>query len=226
MTFKDEPRLILDCTNYKGLFEGQGIKIAKITEKISSETSIKIGLCPPFPFLIKFHDKFNIPFFSQFYHHIGNHQSYYRDSIAFYKSLNIKGLIIKDDLVPLIYLEKYIRDSRTNRLYTLVYSSNVAISAALSKFDPNAIAISSPHQGPEESVLSKLPPEMIENHVKRINIENPKVSVFSAVGINGKIDIKKGLKQKVRGFVLEIPYSAQHDPYDFLTDIIEPLRNI
>ena len=127
--------------------------------------------------------------------------------------------------MPLNDLERYVRESRTHRLYTLVYSQNVAMSAALSKFDPNAIVFISPHETFKEAPLSKIPPDMIENHVKRINIENPKVSAFSGLGIFGKVDVEKALELQVDGFVLEIPYTSLKDPSEFLKNIVEPLRN-
>ena len=225
MTQKDKPSFILDFINYQGIFEEQGNQLAKIVEKISGEFGIIIGMCPPFPFLAKFQDNFDIPFFSQFHYHSGNQQSYFQNSIAFLKSLDIKGLIFNDDSTPIRDLEKNVRDSRTNRLYTLVYSHNVAISAALSKFDPNAIVISLPDMSSTGTPLSKIPPEMIENHVKRIHIENSKVSVFSSIEVHEKADIERVLELQVDVFVLDISSVSLKDPYEFLVNLVKPLKN-
>ena len=225
LTSKDTPTIILDCTNFQGIFEGQGIQLAKIIEKISKESDVIIGMCPPFPFLVKNHETFDFPFFSQIYFHTKNQTKYFHDSIEFLKSLGTKGIIINDDSMPLNELERHIRNSRTHRLFTLVYSQNVAISAALSKLDPNAIVFVSPQEIPNETPLSKIPQEIIENHVKRVNIENSKVFVYSGLGIFGKVDIEKALELQVDGFVLEMPYASLKDPYEFLKNIVGPLRN-
>jgi hypothetical protein len=66
---------------------------------------------------------------------------------------------------------------------------------------------------------------MIENHVKRINIENSKVSAFFfAFGIFSKVDIEKAFELQVHVFILEIPYTSVKDPYEFLKSIAQPLR--
>ena len=226
MTFNDKPRLIIDYSNFEGIFEEPGIQLTKIIEKISEEFGIIIGLAPPFPFLVKFHDKFEIPFFSHLHYNTGTQKTYYHNSIEYLKALDIKGVIISDDKIPIIDLERYIRNSRTFRLYTLAYSHNVAISAAISKFDPNAIIFRTPENISKETPLSKIPHEMIENHVKRVNIENPKVSVFSGVRIHGKIDIEKGLEHQIEGYILEIASALLRAPHEFLVDIVKPLQNM
>jgi triosephosphate isomerase len=224
MAKKDVPNIILECTTYYREFEEYGKQLATIAEKISNETGVIVGMCPPYPFLVKYSDRFDIPLFSRFFHTTKNQKIFYRDSIEFYKTLGTDGLIINDDTIPIVDLEREIRDSRTHRLYTLVYSSNVAISAAISKFDPNGIIFHNPQEPFNKMSLSKLPSEMIENHIKRIKMENPKVSAFSGVGIYGKGDIEKGVELKVDGFLFEIPYTSKKDPAEFLTGIIRPLK--
>jgi len=225
MTQKGNPKVILNFTSLNGTLIEKGIQISKIAEKVSEELGVVIGICPPLPYLVKYKEILDIPVISEGLDRVTMESSISEDSFNLLRSLGIDGVILNHPKrqMSLRDLERSIRNSRTNRLFTLVYSNNVAVSAAISKLDPNAIAFTLSGEFNEPQRISKIYPEMVENYVKRINLENPKVSSYCGEGIFDKSDADRAIELGVDGIILDNINYLIKNPYEFLSDITKAL---
>ena len=65
MTQKGNPKVILNFKNMNGTLIEKGIQISKIAEKVSEELGVVIGICPIFPYLVRYKEILNIPVISE-----------------------------------------------------------------------------------------------------------------------------------------------------------------
>jgi len=225
MNQKGNPKVILSFKALNGTLIEKGIQISKIAEKVSEELGVTIAICPPLPYLAKYKEILDIPVLAEGLDIGTMESSITRDSFSLLRSLEIDGVILNhpEKQMSLKDLERSIRNSRTNRLFTLVYSNNVAVSAAISKLDPNAIAFTFSGELSEPQRISKIQPEMVENNVKRIKLENPKVSSYCGEGIFDKSDANKAIELGVDGIVLDNINHIAKNPHEMLSDIAKTL---
>ncbi len=225
MTQKGNPKVILYFKTMNGPLIEKGIQISKIAEKVSEELGVVIAICPPLPYLVKYKEILDIPVISDGLDLVTMESSIAKNSFKLLRSLEIDGVILNhsEGQLSLRDLESSIRNSRTNRLFTLVYSNNVAVSAAISKLDPNAIAFTFSGEMIEPQRISKINPEMVENNVKRINLENPKVSPYCGEGIFDKSDADRATELGVEGIVLDNINNIAKNPHELLSDITKAL---
>ncbi len=116
-------------------------------------------------------------------------------------------------------LEIIIRLSRTQRLFTTVCTSNEAISAAVTKLDPNAIAFESNELNRTDKSEAKFRPEFIENHVKRIRMENPRITPIYGTNIDLHNNLKKAIELGIEGILIESTHIKEKNPYESLNGI-------
>ena len=225
MTQKGNPKVILNFKNMNGTLIEKGIQISKIAEKVSEELGVVIGICPPLPYLVRYKEILNIPVISEGLDLVTMESSIAKNSFNLLRSLEIDGVILNhsESQISLRDLETSIRNSRTNRLFTLVYSNNVAICAAISKLDPSAIAFTFSEEMSEPQRISTINPETVENNVKRINLENPKVSSYCGEGIFDKSDEDRKIELGVEGIVLDNINNIAKNPHELLSDIAKAM---
>ena len=88
----------------------------------------------------------------------------------------------------------------------IVFSNNEAITAALCKLDPHIIAFAPYYDSTNQSkVDSTQTQSLVENHIKRTNIENPRVKKVVRVNINATPEeLKKFLNLGSEGFLIDV----------------------
>ncbi len=216
-----KPLIVLNFKAYPEGFGDKGVQLAKIAEKISDDLGISIVICPPVTYLAKYAEMLNIPVFSQRVDNIVGGSSSGKISVEMIKESGACGTLIdsSENLINLTDLESIVRISRTYRLFTIVCTSNEAISAAVTKLDPHAIAFESPELKEPGTTVSTARPEFIQDHVKRIKLENPRVSPLCGAGIYSHIDVEKALKLGIEGILIASVFVQAKDPYELLNNM-------
>jgi hypothetical protein len=85
--------------------------------------------------------------------------------------------------------------------------------------DPNAIVFTFSGETSEPQRISKIQPEMVENNVKRINLEKPKVSSYCGEGIFDRSDADRAIELGVEGIVLDNINIIAKNPQERLSNI-------
>jgi triosephosphate isomerase len=215
------PLIVLNFKAYPEVFGEKGVQLAKIAEKVSDDLGISIVICPPVTYLAKYAEILNIPVFSQNLDNVVSGSSSGKVSVEMIKESGASGALINcpENKTDLTDLESIVRISRTHRLFTIVCTSNEAISAAVTKLDPHAIAFGSPELNEPGVSVSTARPEFIQNHVKRIKLENPRVSPLCGTGIYSYNDVEKALKFGIEGILIASVFIQAKDPYELLNSM-------
>ena len=225
MVQTDNPSIIFNVLDPSSTPGSELLNVMKIIEKVVDEFGVNIAICPPLAYLALCKEKSSLQILTQIENLILSQNLSFYNTFELLKLLKIDGVILNqpNNELSIGKLEELIRYSRTHRFFTLVYSNNVAVSAAITKLDPNGIIFSYSGDWNSETPISKSTIELIENQVKRINLENPRVSPFCGEGVFGRIDVEKALELGIKGFVIDLGYSSSKDYYQYVTSLITPL---
>lgn len=220
------PLIVLNMKTYPQALGKRGLKLAKIAEDVTREYGATIVICPPITYLAKFAEDFEIPVFSQTVDNISTGSNTGKISIEMIKASGASGSLINhsENRLILADIEKVVRVLRTHGLYTIVCANNEAVSAASAKFDPHAIAFEPPQLIGTGISVSSAQPEIVKNNVKRITIENPKVSPLCGAGISNAGDVKKALELGTKGVLLASAYVKAKNPHTLLSSMVEALQ--
>lgn len=216
------PLIILNFKAYSDVFGDKGEKLAKIAEKVSEEHGVSVAICPPLPYLVKYSEMFNIPVFSQKVECVSREGGTGKISVEMIKASEASGTLINhsENRMILADLEKVVRDSRTHRLYTIVCTNNEAVSAAAAKLDPHAVAFEPPELTGTGVSISEVQPEIIQNSVKRIKMENPRVAPFCGIGVLTSVDMEKALDMGIKGVIIDSLFVQAKDPQKILQNLV------
>ena len=218
-----KPLIILNFKLYPEVLGEKGVQLAKIAEKVAENLGITIVICPPITYLAKYSEILNIPVFSQRIDNIDKGNTTGKVSVDMLIESGSSGSLINhsENKMNLVNLETVIRLSRTLRLFTTVCTSNEAISAAVTKLDPNAIAFESNEFDGIDRSVRKIKPEFIKNHVKRIKIENPRITPIYATKIISSNELSKAIELGIEGILIDSAYVKAKDPYKILNGIAQ-----
>lgn len=219
------PLIVVNFKAYHQTFGEKGLRLARIAEKVSEEVGVSVAICPPILNLAKYAEIFNIPVFSQRLDVLKDENSMGKVSVEMIKTVGVSGTLINhsNEGRNLADLEKVVRDSRTHQLFIIVRTNNEAVTAAVTKLDPHAIAFEPLEQTRSNISVSKINSEVIQDCVKRIKIENPKVSPLCGTGINSASDVAKALEYGTEGVVVSSSFVRAKDPYDLLMSLAETI---
>lgn len=216
-----KPLIVLNFKSYPEANGEKGIILAKIAENIAQELGVSIAVCPPIPYLAIYVERLNIPIFSQKIDVFNDENKTGIVTVEMIKSVGVSGTIVNHNESKMILaeLEKVIRQSRTHRLYTIACANNEATSAAVAKFDPHVVAFVPPELENAGISVSSVQPEVLQNNVRRIKLENPKVAPFCGSGIYNAKDVEKALELGVEGFLLSYVFVKAKNPNELLFNI-------
>ena len=217
------PLIVVNFKAYHQTFGEKGMKLARTAEKVSEELGVTVAICPPILNLAKYAEILNIPVFSQKIDTLKDENSIGKISVEMIKTAGISGALVNhsNEGMNLADLEKVVRDSRTHRLYIIICTNNEAVTAAAAKLDPHAIAFKPLELRRNNISVSDLTSEVILDSVKRIKIENSKVSPLCGTGINSAKDVSKALEYGAEGVVVSSSYVRAKNPYDLLTSFVK-----
>ncbi|WP_455143624.1 hypothetical protein [Candidatus Hodarchaeum mangrovi] len=142
------------------------------------------------------------------------------------KRQGLSGVIIDTakDNVTLVNLESTIRHARNRQLITIICTGNEAISAAVSKLDPNGIAFTPEELSRMSTTIEKINPEIIDNHIKRVRIENARITPILYAPILNEKELNKVLNLGLKGFLLDLDWIYQY-PDNFIDQFVNQIKN-
>lgn len=215
--------------NFKSfhLYKGSNcIKLAKEIEQISKQNSFPIAICPPIHCLSTIINEVDLPTFSQVVDPLLKGNFTAKMPIETLVDSGATGILLSDDLsMSLKDSEFILRTARTLKLLTVFISTNVAISAAVSKLDPHGIAFSPPDYASDGTTVASSTLDPIENHIRRIKIENSRVFPICGAGIKTSADIKKAIELGSHGIMLDDQFLQSSDREKRISEFINLLSS-
>ncbi|MHA1213886.1 MAG: triose-phosphate isomerase [Candidatus Hodarchaeales archaeon] len=221
MKTKSAPIIILDYKYYPWIVK-KGLELTKKLDKVADESGINLMICPPLPHLSEYKNEFTLPIISQKVDFLDDKNQSGLLTPELLKEMNIFGVLINQNMyeTSIEGLERKIRESRNFALQTIVFSDNVAITAAISKLDPHMIAFVPYYDSTNRQELENVKSQLVENHIKRINIENPRVKKVMRTDIHSLTEIKKLVKLGLDGVLIDVK-ALQKKNEDQLLDIFK-----
>ena len=202
------------------------LQLAQEIEHISQEHSFPIAICPPIHCLSSVVNEINLPVFSQSVDPLIRGDNVAKIPIETLVDLGATGVLLSDDIViPFKDTEFILRTARTLKLLTLFISTNVAISAAVSKLDPHGIVFSPPDYNRNGTTVSTSTSDIIENHIRRIKIENSRIFPICGSGVNNSADVKKSVELGSHGIMLDDKFLQSDDKAKILGEYINHLSS-
>ncbi|MBW9221784.1 triose-phosphate isomerase [Methanothermococcus sp. SCGC AD-155-C09] len=199
-----KPIIIINYKTYKESIGKKGLEIAKISEKISKENGITIGVCPQFLDLRMIRENVDIPVYAQHFDAISpgsNTGSILVDSLL---DCGLKGSLLNHSEKRMILadLERAIELAKKNNLEAIVCTNNIGVSKAVSAMDPNMLAIEPPELIGSGIPVSKANPEIVEGTVREVRKINKNVIILCGAGISKGEDVEAALELGTEGVLL------------------------
>ncbi len=196
--------IIINYKTYRESIGKRGLNIAKIAEKISEESGIKIGVAPQFVDIKEIAQSVNIPVYAQHMDNIkpGSYTGHIlpesiKESGAVGTLLNHseKRLLLSD-------IEELIIKCKNLGLETVVCTNNINTSKAVATLNPDYIAVEPPELIGSGISVSKANPEIVEGTVREVKKINKDVKVLCGAGISKGEDVKAAIDLGAEGVLL------------------------
>ena len=214
----------LILVNFKTYLEGTGgnaLRLAKIAERVSSETGISIAVAPQLTDIRMIADQVEIPVYAQHLDAIdaGAYTGHVLAEAV--KEAGAVGTLINhsERRLKLSEIDEVVRRSRSAGLLSVVCTNTAAVSAASAALAPNMVAIEPPELIGTGIAVSKARPEIVTDTVSLIKKIAPKVIVLCGAGITIGEDVKAALKLGTEGVLLASGVVKAKDQRKALMDI-------
>jgi len=212
--------------NFKTYAEGTGknaLKLARVCEKVSSETKVCIGVAPQFVDIAPIADAVAIPVFSQHIDPI-THGSFTGHVLPeAVRETGAVGTLINhsERRLKLADIDASITRAREADLISLVCSNNASVSAASAALKPDMIAVEPPELIGTGIPVSKAKPEVVSGTVTLAKRVNRGVVILCGAGISHGDDVAAALRLGTEGVLVASGVVKAKDPYKILLEFAE-----
>jgi triosephosphate isomerase len=214
--------------NFKTYIEGTGrnaLKLSRVCEKASLETSICIGVAPQFVDIAPIAGVVAIPVFSQHIDPVsaGSFTGHVLSEAV--KDAGAVGTLINhsERRLKLADVDASIARARENDLISVVCSNNAAVSAAAAALKPDMIAVEPPELIGTGIPVSKAKPEVVSGTVDLVKKVNPDVIVLCGAGITQGEDVAAAVRLGTEGVLVASGIVKAKDPYKVISEFAEAI---
>lgn len=219
------PAIFLNFKTYVQSSGINGIKLAKIADKLAKEFSQSVIVIPQHPLLAKTVDEVEIPVFSQSLdaREPGSHTGWIIAQNL--QEIGVQGTLINhsEHRETIANIESSISICKKNNLYSLVCSNNVRTSLALAACLPEAIAMEPPELiGSGISVSTR--PDVVKETIDLVRSNFKDVKVIVGAGISNEKDVEDSIKLKAEGILLASAFVKAKNPENLLENMLKNLN--
>ncbi len=215
--------------NFKTYEQGTGekaLKLAKIIEKVSIESGVKIiAVVQPIDLRLLSENSL-IEVFSQHMDNVKYGASTGKILPEAVKQAGAKGTILNhaENKVSNQEIEKTINRARELGLKIMVCAESIQRAKEIAVFKPDFIAIEPPELIGGSKSISSESPEIISNAVKEINSIN-QIPVIAGAGINSIQDVEKAIELGASGVFVASAIVKAKNPEEKLRELVKGLEN-
>jgi triosephosphate isomerase len=215
------PLILVNLKTYEESMGEKAVKLAKMAEKVSSETGVCIALVPQFTDLHRVASSSDVPLFAQ---HIDpvvpgrGTGSILAEAVA---EVGAIGTLLNhsERQLGLAILEASLARAKEVELKVCICSNNQAVSGAAAALGPNFIAVEPPELIGTGIPVSKTQPEVVTATVETIHNINPTIIPLCGAGISTGEDVAAALKLGTQGVLLASGVTKAKDPKKVLMDM-------
>jgi len=219
--------IVINLKAYEEVIGKKGLLLLEAAEKIYEEYNIKIILAPqPTDIFLLAQNARNVKIFAQHIDPIlpGAHTGHILAKAV--KEAGAHGTIINhsEKQLKISDIEKIINIGKEINLEILACANNPIVGAAISKFDPEYIAIEPPELIGTGISLAKIKPEIITKSVEIIKSTNSRPKILIGAGISDKEDVEKSIRYGAEGVLLSSSVVKAKDFYEKLKNLAEGFK--
>jgi len=209
--------IVLNLKTYQTSFDN-ALLFTDIASEVSSETGVRIVVCPPTAYLHEATERHS-DIFAQ--HVDKNEAGAHTGSIpaALLKAVNVKGSLVNHSEKRIDYVKEAVESLHINGLESIVCAATAKEAVAHTDFSPTFIAIEPPDLIGGSVSVSEADPNIILNSVKAVKEVNNKVSVLCGAGIGRKEDVQKAIELGSEGILIASAFIKAEDHKVFLTEL-------
>lgn len=216
------PTIIVNFKTYESATGNKALELAKIHEKVASETGLSFGVCVQASDVYRIAHEVSIPVFAQHidpvtYGSATGHilPESMKAAGAFGTLLNHSERQIDEET-----LKKSIERAKEVGLFTVVCANTPEMGHKIAGFNPDLIAVEPPELIGGDISVSNAQPEVIIKAVDLIG----KGKVLVGAGVKTGEDTKKAIELGASGVLLASGVTKAQDPYAVLMDLAKGLR--
>jgi len=212
--------LLINFKAYKQSSGKKAIKLAKICEKVSKKTKVKIGVVPNLIDLRDVSESVNMPVFSQ---HLDPEDPGAHTGAVVYSELPKKvGVVLNhsEDRLDFKTLKKTMKIAKDHKIKTVICAQDVKEVRKFSKLKPDYVAVEPPELIGSKTSVSEAKPEIIEKSVKAVG----KVKLLVGAGINSTEDVKVALNLGAKGVFVASAVCKAKNPEKILKELAEGFK--
>ncbi|MDN5357035.1 MAG: triosephosphate isomerase [Candidatus Methanomethylophilaceae archaeon] len=211
--------------NFKAYQEVNGpgaLELAKICEKVSEESGLKVGICPPMVDLGHIARNVNIPVFAQNVDPRAPGSATGWVTPAMVKGCGATGTLINhtEHKIRLNEISECNDLAKASDLITVICSDNDKIAAQVAQFRPDFIAVEPPDLIGGDLSVTKANPAIIENTVDAVRSVNHAVMILCGAGIKTGADVRAALDLGADGVLLASGVVRSKDPEAAVRDLV------
>lgn len=217
------PRVIVNFKVYSEVEGTRAFNLAKICRKVSTESGVKIGICPPMLSAAAIAQLVDIPVYSQHVDPLapGSGTGYVTPSML--HSTEIRGSLINhsEHRQPIESISKCISMCKNLDLVTCVCAESVEKAVEIAKFSPRMIAVEPPELIGGDVSVTSANPEIVSGTVEAVKAVDPNILVYCGAGVKNGEDVKTAIDLGAYGVLLASGVVKAKDPESVLRDLIK-----
>ena len=220
------PLLLVNFKTYSQATGRNGLKLAKICEKVSNQTGICIAIAVQATDIQAISSQVDIPVIAQHFDPITPGSNTGHILIDAIKEAGAVGSLLNhsERKIKLIDIERSIQLARQYKLFSCVCASTASIAGAVAALNPNCCATEPPELIGSGISVSTAQPEIITETVEIIKKINSDVVPLCGAGITNSGDVKKALELGTKGILVASGVVKAANPEKILTEMANVSR--
>ena len=218
--------IIINFKTYQKATGEQGVKLAKICEKVAKDTKANIIIAVQNTDLFRISSKVSIPVFAEHVDPItyGSHTGH--DLPEGLAENGASGVLINhsEDTEELKYIETSIKRCKDIGLQTVVCAPSAKTAEAMAALEPDFVAVEPPELIGGDISVSSAQPGLIKDTVKLVKKTNPKIPILCGAGIKNKQDVKIAIKLGCEGILVASGITKSPNPETALRDLAAGIK--
>jgi triosephosphate isomerase len=222
-------RVPIVLVNFKTYSEGTGkkaLELAKMCEKVSSETGVCVGVAPQFADIAPIAGAVSVPVFSQHIDSVSAGSFTGHVLAESVKEAGAVGTLINhsERRLKLADVDAVVARARENGLISVMCSNNAMVSAAAAALKPDMIAVEPPELIGTGIPVSKAKPEVVSGTVELVRRLNRDVVILCGAGITRGDDVAAALRLGTEGVLVASGIVKAKDPYTVLMEFAQAMQ--
>ena len=221
-----KPVIVVNFKTYPEASGQNALELARICEKVASETGASIVVAPPTADLALVASAVSIPVFAQHLDSVPSGSTTGHVTVENAKASGAKGTLVNhaERRIRIAEIHEIIDKCRGAGLATIVCTNNLAVSRAAAAMEPDFVAIEPPELIGGDISVTTANPAIVSDTVRSIREIGRGVAVLCGAGVKNGRDVAKAIELGTDGVLLASGVVKAKDKRAVIMDLVSGLR--